>query len=222
MSPCAVQTPLCLGGAHHVTAGPRGAPVLGAARCCSVWGPVARPPHGRRCLAADLSKNGIGVKGVVALAEALAQNDALQALVLDTNSAGDEGAEVLAKHLSRALPLLLLLLLLSTLGPPSVALPSPSRRRTGAQAHRAPAERVLFSCLVLALRMQALITAASFAGWQHCFWACLQSVLQLSSAVVVEASKCSLQYAGHPKAAGTAVTSCVCRLLRQGTATSGG
>ena len=63
------------------------------------------PPDGsRRCVAADLSKNGIGVKGVTALAEALGQNDALQALVLDTNSAGDEGAEVLAKHLSRARP----------------------------------------------------------------------------------------------------------------------
>ena len=51
------------------------------------------------------------MKGVAALAEALAQNDALQALVLDTNSAGDEGAEVLAKHLSRAAhtPALLLL-----------------------------------------------------------------------------------------------------------------
>ena len=54
----------------------------------------------RRCIAADLSKNGIGVAGVSALAEALGQNEALQTLSLDTNSVGDEGAEVLAKHLS--------------------------------------------------------------------------------------------------------------------------
>ena len=32
--------------------------------------------------------------------EALQQNEALQTLILDTNSIGDEGAEILAKHLS--------------------------------------------------------------------------------------------------------------------------
>lgn len=51
-------------------------------------------------MAADLSKNGIGVKGISAVTEALSHNDALQTLVLDTNSIGDEGAEVLAKHLT--------------------------------------------------------------------------------------------------------------------------
>ena len=50
-----------------------------------------------RCQAADLSKNGIGVKGITAVTEALSHNDVL---VLDTNSIGDEGAEVLAKHLT--------------------------------------------------------------------------------------------------------------------------
>ena len=54
----------------------------------------------RRCQAADLSKNGIGVRGTTALVEALKQNETLQTLVLDTNSIGDEGAEILAKHLS--------------------------------------------------------------------------------------------------------------------------
>ena len=49
-----------------------------------------------------MSKNGIGVAGVTALAEALSHNEALQTLSLDTNSVGDEGAEVLAKHLSGA------------------------------------------------------------------------------------------------------------------------
>lgn len=34
--------------------------------------------------------------------EALQQNETLQTLVLDTNSIGDEGAEILAKHLSSA------------------------------------------------------------------------------------------------------------------------
>ena len=58
--------------------------------------------HARRCTAADLSKNGIGVAGVTALAQALSHNEALQTLVLDTNSAGDEGAEVLARHLTGA------------------------------------------------------------------------------------------------------------------------
>ena len=57
-----------------------------------------------RCQAADLSKNGIGVKGVTALVEALQQNETLQTLILDTNSIGDEGAEILAKHLSSKLP----------------------------------------------------------------------------------------------------------------------
>jgi hypothetical protein len=42
------------------------------------------------------------VAGVTALAEALSHNEALQTLVLDTNSAGDEGAEVLARHLTGA------------------------------------------------------------------------------------------------------------------------
>ena len=55
-----------------------------------------------RCQAADLSKNGIGVRGTTALVEALQQNENLQTLVLDTNSIGDEGAEILAKHLSSA------------------------------------------------------------------------------------------------------------------------
>ena len=57
-----------------------------------------------RCQAADLSKNGIGVRGTTALVEALQQNETLQTLVLDTNSIGDEGAEILAKHLSSAAP----------------------------------------------------------------------------------------------------------------------
>lgn len=34
------------------------------------------------------------------MTEALSHNDVLQTLVLDTNSIGDEGAEVLAKHLT--------------------------------------------------------------------------------------------------------------------------
>ena len=55
-----------------------------------------------RCQAADLSKNGIGVKGTAALVEALQQNETLQTLILDTNSIGDDGAEILAKHLSSA------------------------------------------------------------------------------------------------------------------------
>ena len=44
------------------------------------------------------------MKGVTALVEALQQNETLQTLVLDTNSIGDEGAEILAKHLSSKLP----------------------------------------------------------------------------------------------------------------------
>lgn len=59
-----------------------------------------------RCQAADLSKNGIGVKGSTALVEALKQNETLQTLILDTNSIGDEGAEILAKHLSSRPPLI--------------------------------------------------------------------------------------------------------------------
>lgn len=62
--------------------------------------------HGKcRCNAADLSKNGIGVKGITAVTEALSHNDVLQTLVLDTNSIGDEGAEVLAKYLTSEWPL---------------------------------------------------------------------------------------------------------------------
>ena len=60
-----------------------------------------------RCNAADLSKNGIGVKGITAVTEALVHNDVLQTLVLDTNSIGDEGAEVLAKHLTSGRPIFL-------------------------------------------------------------------------------------------------------------------
>ena len=44
------------------------------------------------------------MKGVTALVEALQQNQTLQTLILDTNSIGDEGAEILAKHLSSKLP----------------------------------------------------------------------------------------------------------------------
>ena len=58
----------------------------------------------RRCQAADLSKNGIGLKGVTALCEALAHNQALGSLALDTNSVGDEGAEVLARFMASARP----------------------------------------------------------------------------------------------------------------------
>ena len=43
------------------------------------------------------------MKGVTALVEALQQNETLQTLILDTNSIGDEGAEILAKHLSSEL-----------------------------------------------------------------------------------------------------------------------
>ena len=93
---------------------------LQAVACCSVWGHRcggAERACGEsspcsllamsggitvlcRCQAADLSKNGIGVKGTTALVEALQQNEALQTLILDTNSIGDDGAEILAKHLS--------------------------------------------------------------------------------------------------------------------------
>ena len=41
---------------------------------------------------------------MTALVEALQQNETLQTLILDTNSIGDEGAEILAKHLSSKLP----------------------------------------------------------------------------------------------------------------------
>lgn len=71
--------------------------VLGEDAC---WG--AHPICACRCQAADLSKNGIGVRGTTALVEALQQNETLQTLILDTNSIGDEGAEILAKHLSSA------------------------------------------------------------------------------------------------------------------------
>uniref|UniRef100_A0A7S3R5U0 Uncharacterized protein n=1 Tax=Dunaliella tertiolecta TaxID=3047 RepID=A0A7S3R5U0_DUNTE len=48
------------------------------------------------CLALDLSKNGIGKTGFVALCEVL-PTSSLQTLVVSTNNAGDEGAEVLAR-----------------------------------------------------------------------------------------------------------------------------
>ena len=56
----------------------------------------------RRCQAADFSKNGIGLKGITALCEALSHNQALGTLALDTNSIGDEGAEVLARFMASA------------------------------------------------------------------------------------------------------------------------
>lgn len=55
-----------------------------------------------RCQAADFSKNGIGLKGITALCEALSHNQTLATLALDTNSVGDEGAEVLARFMASA------------------------------------------------------------------------------------------------------------------------
>jgi hypothetical protein len=57
---------------------------------------------GHRCSSVDFSKNGIGVMGVTHMCEALKNNDTLKTLVLDTNSIGDEGAEVIAKYMAGA------------------------------------------------------------------------------------------------------------------------
>ena len=48
----------------------------------------------------DLSNNGIGLKGITALCEALKYNELLHTLKLDTNSIGDEGVDVLAKFMA--------------------------------------------------------------------------------------------------------------------------
>lgn len=48
----------------------------------------------------DLSKNGIGVKGLAQLCDALKANQAVQTLLLDTNNLGDEGAQLLAEVLA--------------------------------------------------------------------------------------------------------------------------
>ena len=53
-------------------------------------------------MAADFSKNGIGTMGVTQLCEVLKNNDALRTLILGTNSIGDEGAELLSKHMASA------------------------------------------------------------------------------------------------------------------------
>ena len=53
-----------------------------------------------RCLAVDLSKNGIGLKGITQLFEVLKNNDTVQTLLLEINSIGDLGAELIAKHLA--------------------------------------------------------------------------------------------------------------------------
>jgi hypothetical protein len=51
---------------------------------------------GRRCAAADFSKNLIGPQGCTQLCQVLTSNTGLQTLLLDTNALGDEGAAMLA------------------------------------------------------------------------------------------------------------------------------
>ena len=48
----------------------------------------------------DLGKNGIGVKGITQLFEVLKNNDTVQTLLLEINNIGDQGAELIAKHLA--------------------------------------------------------------------------------------------------------------------------
>lgn len=57
-------------------------------------------PKHRRCISADLSKNGVGPKGTAQLCQALTHNQTLQTLLLDTNNLGDEGAEQVASILA--------------------------------------------------------------------------------------------------------------------------
>ena len=53
-------------------------------------------------MAADFSKNGISIKGIQALMQALKNNDTLETFILDTNSIGDDGAEAIAQHMASA------------------------------------------------------------------------------------------------------------------------
>jgi len=53
-----------------------------------------------RCKLADFRNNGIGLLGMTALVEAFKSNDVLESLLLGTNSIGDEGAELLARHMA--------------------------------------------------------------------------------------------------------------------------
>ena len=64
------------------------------------------------CISADLSKNGVGPKGIGQLCQALTHNQTLQTLLLDTNNLGDEGAGQIAsilasKHCAPATEILL-------------------------------------------------------------------------------------------------------------------
>ncbi len=51
----------------------------------------------------DLGKNGIGLKGITQLFEVLKNNDTVQTLLLEINNIGDQGAELIAKHLAGTL-----------------------------------------------------------------------------------------------------------------------
>lgn len=48
----------------------------------------------------DFRNNGIGLLGMTAICEALKNNDVLGALIMGTNSVGDEGAELLARYMA--------------------------------------------------------------------------------------------------------------------------